>query len=58
MTISGTERIGDLILHILKDVQLQHSWSIKYLGLALGSITSFSYLWREKPQTFTKSGTW
>lgn len=25
MTISGTQKTGDLILHILKDAQLQHS---------------------------------
>lgn len=58
MMISGTQEIGDLILHILKDAQLQHSWSIKYLGLAVGSITSLSYFWREKPRAFTKLGTW
>lgn len=57
MTISGTQKTGDLILHILKDAQLQHSWSIKYLGLGLGSITSFSYFWKEKPRAFTKLGT-
>lgn len=49
MTISGAQKIGDLILHIFKDAQLQHSWSIKYLGLALGSIISFLYFCMEKP---------
>lgn len=58
MTISGIQKIGDPILHVLKDAQLQHSWSIKYLGVALGSITSMSYFWGEKPQAFTKLGTW
>lgn len=58
MTISDTRKIGDLILHILKEAQPQHSWSIKYLGLALGSITSLSYFWRENPWAFTKLRTW
>lgn len=58
MTISDTRKIGDLILHILKEAQPQHSWSIKYLGLALGSITSLSCFWRENPWAFTKLRTW
>jgi len=59
MTVAGTQTTGDLILHIFKAAQLQSvvGEGCKYLGLPLGSTTSFSYFRGEKPQAFPKLGT-